>query len=207
MRKGIVGLVVFAIVLMPLLGASAATYHDFFPSDTPSLVIAGGLVKVPVLPTYGLIGGFDAVGEMVSQTFSNTGLLSVNGLKLDLTVVDDFNYQLNFNVTVNGTFVGQWVHRAIDGAGDKLLQYVVEDIVGNGTYTIGLEVIATNAPPNLPPADWFSIAYTIPPFLSPAPLLLAGTPPCPCPAPIPGAIWLLGSGLVGLLGFKRKFWR
>ena len=25
--------------------------------------------------------------------------------------------------------------------------------------------------------------------------------------PIPGALWLLGSGLVGLLGFRRKFWK
>ena len=24
------------------------------------------------------------------------------------------------------------------------------------------------------------------------------------PVPIPGAVWLLGSGLVGLLGFRRK---
>jgi hypothetical protein len=25
------------------------------------------------------------------------------------------------------------------------------------------------------------------------------------PTPIPGAIWLLGSGLVGLVGIRRKF--
>ena len=136
MRKSIVvWLAGISFVLMSLSGASAATYHDLFPSD-PGLVIVGGLSLVPVLPTYGVIGGFDAVGENVSQNFTNTGLESVNGLRLNLTVIDDFNYQLNFNVRVNGTFVGQWVHLAIDGAGDKLLQYVFEDIVGNGTYTI-----------------------------------------------------------------------
>ena len=26
------------------------------------------------------------------------------------------------------------------------------------------------------------------------------------PVPIPGAIWLLGSGLVGLIGLRRKYW-
>jgi len=27
------------------------------------------------------------------------------------------------------------------------------------------------------------------------------------PLPVPSAIWLLGSGLIGLLGFRRKFWK
>ena len=175
------------IVFMSVTGASAATYHDLFPSY-PNLVIEGGLSLVPLSPTYGEIGGFDAVGEKVSQTFTNTGLVSVNGLRLDLTVLDDFNYQVDFNVTVNSISVGVWQHLAIDGAGTLFppLQYVFEDIVGNGTYTIALQVIATNAPANLPSTEWFSLAYSIPYSGQYSPLLLAGTPPCPCPAPIPG---------------------
>jgi hypothetical protein len=32
----------------------------------------------------------------------------------------------------------------------------------------------------------------------------SGGEPRPTPAPVPAAVWLLGSGLVGLIGIKRK---
>jgi len=34
-------------------------------------------------------------------------------------------------------------------------------------------------------------------------LFASKTDPLASPTPVPGAVWLLGSGLVGLMGFKR----
>jgi hypothetical protein len=99
---------------------------------------------------------------------------------------------------VNDVFVGEWVQRAIDGTGPKLFEFVFPDIISNdGTYTIAMKVRSETS------ADqYISLGYTSPPF--PGQLLLVGCAACPPPVPIPGAVWLLGTGLMALLGLRRR---
>jgi hypothetical protein len=102
---------------------------------------------------------------------------------------------------VNGTVVNSdfgynplWVIRP-EGTGTKRLAFSFEDIlektIGNGDYTITWDVN------RLTPGS--SVVLFIRHLYG-----AAWLPPCPCPTPIPGALWLLGSGLVGLLGLRKK---
>ena len=72
------------------------------------------------------------------------------------------------------------------------------DIIGHGTYTIAMKVKG-----DVPLGGGaIALGFSSPPF--PGQLLLVGSPPCPCPTPIPGALWLLGSGLLGLAGTTAR---
>jgi hypothetical protein len=86
-----------------------------------------------------------------------------------------------------------WVIRP-EGAGTKKIAFGFEDIVGHGTYTITWDVN------RFTPDASVVLSYN-------TDMWLFGSAPCPCPAPIPGAVWLLGSGLVGLMGLRRKLRR
>ena len=182
------------IVLMSVTGASAATYYDLFPSNDSTVVASVGFIP----PFY--YGYFFSAtdGHKVEETFTNTGLESVVGLKLNLVVALDSltTAPLSWNVLVNDIFVGRWTQRPIDGTGPKEFNYVFPDIIGHGTYTIAMKVTADV------PIGSIALGFSSPPF--PGQLLLVGSPPCPCPTPIPGAVVLLGSGLVGLVGLRRK---
>jgi hypothetical protein len=180
------------IVFMSVVGASAGTYFDHFPSDDSTVVASIGFI-----PPFSYGYFFSKTdGHMVEETFTGTGLTSVVGLELNLVVTEDsLTSTLGWDVFVNDVFVGNWFQRAIDGTGPKEFDFVFSDIIGNGTYTVAMKVR------NDVPLGEGSIAlgFTSDPF--PAQLLLVG---CACPVPIPGAVWLLGSGLVGLLGFRKK---
>jgi hypothetical protein len=188
---------VLLVMFMSVTGASAATYSDLFPSDTSTVVTSVGFI-----PPFE-IGNFysAALGHKVEETFTNTGLTSVVGLELNLVVIKDTLTSPNlvaWNVFVNDVFVGEWVQRAIDGTGPKLFEFVFPDIISNdGTYTIAMKVRSETS------ADqYISLGYTSPPF--PGQLLLVGCAACPPPVPIPGAVWLLGTGLMALLGLRRR---
>ena len=73
------------IMVMSASGAPAATYYDLFPSNDSTVVASVGFIP----PFY--YGYFFSAtdGHKVEETFTNTGLESVVGLKLNLVVALD----------------------------------------------------------------------------------------------------------------------
>jgi len=200
-KLAVVCLAQILILLMLTSGASATAFYDAFPSNNAAVVDSGGLINDPFY-----IGYFfsNTNGHMVQETFTDTGLESVVGLKLSLAVAQDTltTYPLTWNVLVNDLFVGTWTQRPIDGTGPKEFQYIFPDIVGDGTYTIAMRVKYDI------PAGGGSIALGYTSYPGFGSLLLVG---CPIdenggqkPVPEPATMLLLGSGLLGLAGFRRN---
>ena len=189
MRKSmVVWLVGILIVLMSVTGASADSYYSTFPPG------AGNFT-------------FDDANDSVTYTFVGTGLESVTSVLFNPNVVsyifpDVQNPFIVIDVIVNGITVNPdlgfnplWVIRP-EGTGTKRLAFSFEDIfedinIGPGAYTITWDVNRL--------VSGSSVVLSFDTFMA-----LRGSPPCPCPAPIPGTVLLLGSGLVGLPGLKRK---
>jgi hypothetical protein len=188
MRKSMaVWLAGILIVLMSVTGAFAESYYGTFPPG------AGNFT-------------FDDVNDFVTHTFTGTGLESVTSVLFNPNVVSYIfpnvsNPFIVVDVIVNGTVVNPdlgynplWTIRP-EGAGPKRLAFSFEDIlettIGNGDYTITWDVN------RLTPGSSVVLSYDT--FMA-----LRGTPPCPCPTPIPGSVVLLSSGLVGLVGLRRK---
>ncbi len=188
MRKSVaVWLAGILIVLISATGASADSYYSTFPPG------AGNFT-------------FDDATDSVTYTFTGTGLESVTSVLFNPNVVSYIfpnvsNPFIVIDVIINGITVNPdlgynplWVIRP-EGTGPKRLAFSFEDIfeknIGNGDYTITWDVN------RLTPGSSVVLSYNT--FMA-----LRGSPPCICPVPIPGAVWLLGAGLVGLAGLRRK---
>jgi hypothetical protein len=182
-------IMVTMVMVLGLLPATGYAYTASFPSTSSTVVASTGFVNGNTE-----IGYFWSVarGDSVSQTFSGTGLSSVNDLSLNLDVPYNSLSSgafVSWDIFVNNTDVGNWVWHDVDGTGSVALHYTFADIVGSGTYTIAMKVMNEVA------VGQGSITLGVP-----------GTMTLQSSAvPIPGAIWLFGSGIVGLIGLRKKF--
>jgi hypothetical protein len=98
-------------------------------------------------------GGASAVmftaGDNVAQTFTGTGVTSVNSLKVDFNVDDNLNgASEDVIVAINGTNIGSFT--VPDGGGSGgIINYAVSvffaPIVGNGTYNLTMTLQDTVA--------------------------------------------------------------
>ena len=185
------------VVFMSVSGASAAWFDADFPS---SISTVSGVAFFDG----NKLGPFDAVGDMVEQTFTNTGLESAVGLNL-LPVLTSYTLGAGdfivMDVFVNGVLVDSdlgnnplWVIRP-EGTGPKKLAFVFHDIIGHGTYTITLKVN------RLTPGASMVLGY-------PTRMELVG---CPAPAaPIPALshwgmlIFALFLGLSAIYGLSKR---
>jgi len=189
MRRGLMALIMVVLVMvLGLLPATGYAYTASFPSASSAVVGSIGFISGTEIGYFWSVGR----GDSVSQTFSGTGLSSVNDLSLNFNVtrnVLNSGAFVSWDVFVNNNDVGNWVWTGIDGTGPLALHYTFADIVGSGIYAIAMKVMNEVAPGS------GSITLGVP-----GDLTLQGSA-----VPIPGAIWLFGSGIIGLVGLRKKF--
>jgi hypothetical protein len=181
-------IMVVLVMVLGLLPATGYAYTASFPSASSTVVGSVGFISGTEIGYFWSVGR----GDSVSETFSGTGLSSVNDLRLNFDVTRNVLSSgafVSWDVFVNNNDVGNWVWNDGDGTGPVALHYTFADIVGSGTYTIAMRVMNEVA------GGQGSIALGVPGTMT-----LQGSA-----VPIPGAIWLFGSGIVGLAGLRKKF--
>ena len=117
----------------------ATTYTDAFPSSTSTVVSSIGAISATEFGYFWSVSR----GDSITETFAGTGLPSVNQLDLAFPITQNFlngGAQVNWQVSVNGTPVGNWIWKDTDGTGPFTSSYTFPDIAGAGTYTIGMLV-------------------------------------------------------------------
>jgi hypothetical protein len=87
-------------------------------------------------------------GDRITETFAGTGLYDVSSLDLTFEVTRNVlnrGAYVDWNVFLNGTSVGGFIWSEADGTGTVNFVRTFSPIVGNGTYTISMEVANTVA--------------------------------------------------------------
>jgi hypothetical protein len=111
--------------------AQAAPYTASFPSSDSFFDAGGGKY-------------FFYRGHRVSETFSGTGLASINSLSLSLTLDENILFSgitINFDVWVNGIDVGDISFDWTDPVGTAFdFTFDFASIAGDGTYNVELNV-------------------------------------------------------------------
>lgn len=182
--------IAFSMGLVALLSGSGtaqavSSFTADYPSSSSTIVASTGFLDDDE------IGYFWSVsrGDSITQTFTGTGLNSVDQIDLSLEVTQNVltnGAHVDWAVLINSIQVGTWTWTDQDGTGAFNLSYLFSPIVGAGTYTVRMEV--TN---EVASGDG-SIALRYP-----------GTMTLVQNVPEPTSLLLLGSGL--LLGCVLKF--
>ena len=102
-----------------------------------------------LIPAAGHSAIMYTAGDNVSQTFSGTGVTSVNSLKVDFNVDDNLNgASETVDVSINGTSVGSFVVPDNSGSStviNNAVSVFFPTIVGNGTYVLTMTLENTVA--------------------------------------------------------------
>jgi len=178
----------FVMVAIVANQAHAGTFSAAYPSASSIVVASTGQIEP------GEYGSFWSVarGDSITQTFTGTGLASVNELDLVLPITQyGLQVPVDWNVKVNNQLVGSWVWTPGASTGQLDVTYRFPDIVGADSYTVSMQV--SN---EVPPGDG-SIAIG------------TGTMTLQGGSSVPDAcstLALFGLGL-SVLGFGRRFFR
>jgi hypothetical protein len=174
------------------------------PADATTVVLpfpGTGTLYTSATDGTGLIpsGGASAImytaGDNVGQTFSGTGVTSVDSLKVDFNIDDNLNgASETVDVAINGIFIGSFVVPD-NGGSSSVINYAVSvffpTIVGNGTYDLTMTL-----------QDTLSAGEGSIDFLDGGAFVLNGGVRVAAPEPM--TVLLFGAGFFGLASLRRR---
>ncbi len=174
--------------------AGAYTSPTSTPGNAVALATASNVVSGVLTP-----GSADAsIYNVAVSTLANTMLSTGSGLGHDIGVLDSKTADA-YNATTSGvfgtlasksgaslTFYGAGVQMSGLALGSSSTLYAMTASPGNNVYGYSLGTVTLSA-------DGSTLSFVA--------NAGGGNPP---PVPLPAAVWLLGSGLVGLAGIGRR---
>lgn len=122
-----------------------------------------------------------------------------DGSGLAILRIDSVANTINWNITTNNIdlpITGAHIHQGVEGAAGPIVVNFNGQLSGSNLYDADLASVLANTP-------GFYVNIHNAAFLDGA---LRGQlcDPVHTPVPVPAAVWLLGSGLVGLVGVTRR---
>jgi len=148
------------------------------------------------IPLHGTSAALFTAGDDVDETFTGTGVTSVNSLKVDFDVDDLLNGTTEkVSISINGFVVGSFT--VLDNSGVHSVQTIsgsifFAPIVGNGTYELTMTLEDTV------PAGEGSIDFRDGGVFA----LNGGVHVVAVPEPI--SFWLFGAGLGAVIAVQRR---
>ena len=204
---------VCALVLYPSAAAPITIDFDQLPNGDPighSTPITNVYAEWGVtLNCYGLYPDSQLVDDNNAYAYEDPHAVSGSNV-VGGRIISDAYHWLNFSLCYGvAEFSNPVGHVSINGRGSPFQVYAY-DQDGNTTGRFSsprsissdgyvLE-ISQNGISKIEFGSWTGDHYTY--FDD---LTFAGSQHVPIPVPLPGTVWLLGSGLVGLVGLRKKF--
>lgn len=196
------------LALLVLGSAASALASHFVPTALTSLTAAGE--QVSVVNMYGQAGYVTPLG------FESTRTIELREVWWDVTSAPLFTNQSLASAFGQSKYVDSLFYLGIADVTDRNPEIPV---MGSGIYSNPSQMLyfeLTKTPFTLQ-ANGISLTLPVGAILvfhdefatwdrdyNDFVFALSQTAPSVAPTPIPGAVWLLGSGLLGLVGFKRS---
>lgn len=203
-KKGVAALLLALLVLGSAGGAMASS---FVPTVLGSLDEAG-VQQVQLVDLYGQAGYVTPLG------FESTRTLDLREVWWDSSSAPLFTNQDIASAFGQSKYVANYLYLGVADSTVSGVPAGGSGIAGNITQNLFYEL--TKAPLTLQ-ANGLSLTLPVGAIIvfhdefatwdkdyNDFVFALSQTAPTVAPTPIPGAVWLLGSGLLGLVGFKRS---
>lgn len=133
------------VVVVASTGADASAVAEPFPGTGTTYTSATN--SSGLIPSGGTSAAMSTAGDSVNQTFTGTGLTSIDSLKVDFNVDDLLDGSSEtVDISINGTKVLSFVvpdDSGVDGVTTISGSLFFAPIIGNGTYDLKMTLVDT----------------------------------------------------------------